>query len=132
MALAEGERVTVGRAGCGAKQTLDRADLRRPWVIAKWAVRADRHAPLIRFLSARPGVGQVSGGMVSLPTGEVVAKEDPGIVHCFDKKDRHQWSLFKRGRPVRGCPPRRRARSWSPATTAPWPVTTAPGIVLAV
>lgn len=37
----------------------------------------------------------INWGMVSLPTGEVVANEDPGVVHCFDQEGEHQWTLFK-------------------------------------
>lgn len=37
----------------------------------------------------------INWGMVSLPTGEVVANEDPGIVHCFDKDGNHKWTKFK-------------------------------------
>lgn len=37
----------------------------------------------------------INWAMVSLPTGEVVANEDPGILHCFDQDGNHRWTKFK-------------------------------------
>jgi outer membrane protein assembly factor BamB len=37
----------------------------------------------------------INWAMVSLPTGEVVANEDPGILHCFDQDGKHRWTKFK-------------------------------------